>query len=134
MTRARRGLVAATMITGILLATAAPAMAGDVAGSSGSIVGDWKTRTLGVKQTVTFDAEGKVYGDAGCNRFTGGYTVKADGQIEVGPLASTMMFCEGKMDAEAIFLNKLQNVVAYKATDTKLKLFTPKDLMVLKAA
>ena len=134
MTRAARGLVAASMIAGILMATAAPAMAGDAAPSHGSVVGDWKTRTLGVQQTVTFDAKGKVFGDAGCNRFTGGYTIKKDGSLKIGPLASTMMFCEGKMDAEQIFLNKLQNAVGYHATDTKLKIFTPKDVMTLRPA
>jgi heat shock protein HslJ len=133
MTRARRGLVAATMIAGILVATAVPAMAGDVAPSHGSVVGDWKTRTDGVKQTVTFDRKGHVYGDSGCNRFTGGYTAK-DGKIKIGPLASTLMFCEGKMDAERIFLTKLEAAVSYQATDSVLKLFTPKDLMTLKAA
>lgn len=134
MTRTHRGLLTATLTAALLAATALPAMAGDVSAPRGSIVGDWKTRTAGVKQTVTFDDEGRVYGDAGCNRFTGGYTVAKDGTLEIGPLASTMMFCEGKMDAEAAFLNKLQNVVSYQATDTRLKLFTPKDVMVLKPA
>jgi heat shock protein HslJ len=133
MTRARRGLVAATLATGFLLASMGTAHAGDTGGALRSPVGDWRTSTMGVKQTITFDDEGKVYGDSGCNRFTGGYKVKGD-RITIGPLASTMMFCEGKMDAEAAFLNKLQNVVSYKATDARLKLFTPKDLMVLKAA
>ena len=109
-------------------------MAGDASPAHGTLTGDWTTRTMGVKQTVTFDSKGRVFGDAGCNRFTGGYTVSADGSLKVGPLASTMMFCEGKMDAEAVFLNKLQNAVGYHATDTKLKLFTAKDVMVLKAA
>lgn len=133
MTRARRGLVAATITTGFLLASMGTAHAGDTGGALRSPVGDWRTSTLGVKQTVTFDKKGKVFGDSGCNRFTGGYKVKGD-RITIGPLASTMMFCEGKMDAEAIFLNKLQNVVAFQATDTKLRLFTPKDLTVFKAA
>lgn len=132
MTRARRGLVAATLATGFLLASMGTAHAGDTGGALRSPVGDWRTSTMGVKQTVTFDDEGKVYGDSGCNRFTGGYKVKGD-RITIGPLASTMMFCEGKMDAEAVFLNKLQNVVAFQATDAKLRLFTPKDLMVFKA-
>jgi heat shock protein HslJ len=133
MTRARRGLVAATIATGFLLASMGTAHAGDTGGALRGPEGDWRTSTMGVKQTITFDAKGKVYGDSGCNRFTGGYKVKGD-RITIGPLASTMMFCEGKMDAEAAFLNKLQNVVAYKATDAKLKLFTPKDLMTFKAA
>ena len=133
MTRARRGLVAATLATGFLLASMGTAHAGDTGGALRSPVGDWRTTTMGVKQTITFDDEGKVYGDSGCNRFTGGYKVKGD-RITIGPLASTMMFCEGKMDAEAAFLKKLQKVVAYSATDVKLKLFTPKDVMVFKAA
>ena len=133
MTRARRGIVAATIATGFLLASMGTAHAGDMGGALRSPVGDWRTSTMGVKQTITFDDEGKVYGDSGCNRFTGGYKVKGD-RITIGPLASTMMFCEGKMDAEAIFLNKLQNAVAFQATDAKLRLFTPKDLTVFKAA
>lgn len=132
MTRARRGLVAATIAAGLLLASAGPAFAGDSGGALRSPVGDWRTKTDGVKQTITFDKKGRVFGDSGCNRFTGGYKVKGD-RITIGPLASTMMFCEGRMDAEAIFLNKLQAAVSFQATDAKLKIFTPKDLMTFKA-
>lgn len=126
--------MAATMVAGLLVATAVPAMAGDGASANGSIVGDWRTRTDGIRQTITFDSEGKVYGDSGCNRFTGGYTVKKNGTLKIGPLASTMMFCEGKMDAEQIFLTKLQAAVGYQATDARLKIFTAKDVMVFRAA
>lgn len=128
MTRARRGLVAATIATGLLLAGAGPAFAGDSGGALRSPVGDWRTSTDGVRQTVTFDSKGRVFGDSGCNRFTGGYKVKGD-RITIGPLASTMMFCEGKMDAEQAFLTKLQAAVSYQATKKTLKIFTPKDLI-----
>ena len=134
MTRTTRGLLAATFTAALLAVVASPALAGDMPADHGSVVGDWTTRTDGVKQTVTFDTKGKVFGSAGCNRFTGGYTVKKDGSLKIGPLASTMMFCEGKMDAEQIFLNKLQNAVGYHATDAKLKIFTPKDVMTLRPA
>jgi heat shock protein HslJ len=133
MTRARRGLVAATLATGLLLATAGPALAGDSGAPLRSPVGDWRTSTMGVKQTITFDDEGRVYGDSGCNRFTGGYTVKGD-RITIGPLASTMMFCEGKMDAEQSFLTRLQDAESYKATKKELKIFTSEERMVFKAA
>jgi heat shock protein HslJ len=133
MTRARRGLVAATIATGLMLAAAGPAFAGDSGGALRSPVGDWRTSTDGVKQTITFDKQGKVFGDSGCNRFTGGYKVKGD-RITIGPLASTMMFCEGKMDAEQAFLTKLQAAVSYTATKKTLKIFTPKDLMTFKAS
>lgn len=133
MTRARRGLVAATIATGLLLTVAGPAMAGDSGGALRSPVGDWRTSTDGVRQTVTFDAKGKVYGDSGCNRFTGSYKVKGD-RLTIGPLASTMMFCEGKMDAEQSFLTRLQAAVSYQATKRTLKIFTPKDLMTFRSS
>jgi heat shock protein HslJ len=128
MTRARRGLLAFTVLAGVVL-TAAPAMAGDSAAPLRSPVGDWKTRTNTVKQTITFDRNGTVYGDAGCNRFTGAYKVKGD-RISIGPLATTLMACpEPIMAAEATFLTRLNAAVAYQATDAVLKVFAPKDLI-----
>jgi heat shock protein HslJ len=132
MTRTRRGLLAASITAGILLASAVPAMAGDAAPAAGSIVGHWTTKTQGVAQTVTFDRKGHVYGDAGCNRFTGSYTVTGS-HLKIGPLASTMMFCDGKMNAESAFLTKLQAATSYSATSSTLHVFTPKDVMVLHA-
>jgi heat shock protein HslJ len=118
----------------IVVGTVVPAQAGDVTSTSGSIVGDWRTSTNGVRQTITFAADGKVFGDAGCNRFTGTYTTDGN-EISIGPLATTLIACEGNVgDAEAIFLNKVQAAVSYQATERRLKLFTPKDLMVFRRA
>lgn len=138
MAHARRRLVRglagalALALAGILSVSVGPALAGDV-GSSRSPVGDWRIKTLGVVQTVTFDEDGTVYGESGCNRFAGTYEVDR-GMLTIGPLATTLMMCaEPIMDAEQIFLTKLQAVVAYTATKARLRLFTPKDLMVLRA-
>ena len=120
-TTARRAWLAAALAGGILVAAAAPALAGDSGAALRPPTGDWKRTFDGVKQTITFAADGKVYGDAGCNRFTGGYTVKGD-RMEIGPLASTMMYCEGKMDAEQSLLKSLESVHSYSATTTTLKL------------
>ena len=134
MTPMGRGLAAAAMVTGILVTMAVPAVAGDAAPPNGSVVGDWKTRTLGIKQTVTFASDGTVYGDSGCNRFTGAYTITRD-RIRLGPLATTLRACpEPRMDAEQIFLTKLQAAVSFTATDTVLRLRTPSDLLRLRAA
>ena len=117
---------------GLLLAGAAPAMAGDVVSTSAtkSPVGDWRTRTNGVKQTITFTKDGKVFGDAGCNRFTGGYSTGSDGAITIGPLATTLMMCqEDVMNAETTFLVRIQAAVSYRATAKKLQVFAPKDLV-----
>jgi len=138
MSRARRGIVAATAAAGIMLAIAAPAMAGDVVSTSTakqSPVGDWKTRTNGVNQTITFTKKGEVFGDAGCNRFTGGYTTGKDGAITIGPLATTLMMCqEDVMNAEATFLVRIQAAVAYNVKPKTLQIFAPKDLVTFRKA
>ena len=131
--RSVRTVMALTLASGLLLAGAGPALAGDTGPTLRGPEGDWRTRTLGVTQTVTFDDDGRVYGDTGCNRFTGGYTTKGD-RMTIGPLASTLRACpQPIMDAEAIFLNKLQSTVAFRATAKKLRLFTPKDMTVYRA-
>ena len=101
--------------------------------ANGSVVGDWRTSTNGVKQTITFDAKGRVFGDSGCNRFTGGYTVKGD-SITIGPLASTLMACpDRQMAAEATFLTRLQAAVSFTATKATLKVYSPKDMIRFRA-
>lgn len=125
----------AMLVAGAALVTVAvPAQAGDVVTPTGSLVGDWRTSTNGVRQTITFEADGSVFGDAGCNRFTGTYTTDGNG-ISIGPLATTLIACEDAvMDAETIFLTKVQAAVSYQALPKRLKLFTPKDLMTFRRA
>jgi len=133
MNRSPRTIVTSAVAAGLLLVTAGPALAGDTGSALRGPEGDWRTRTLGVTQTLTFDDDGRVYGDAGCNRFTGAYQVKGD-RLTIGPLATTLKACpQPIMDAEAILLNKLQATVAYQATVRKLRLFTPKDLTIFRA-
>ncbi len=61
-------------------------------------------------------AGGSVFGDSGCNRFTGTYQVKGD-RITIGPLASTEMACpEPQMSAEMTFLTRLQAAVTNRPT------------------
>src|SRR5690242_16810730 len=47
--------------------------------------------TPAAESTITFQA-GQASGNAGCNRFTGSYTVKGN-QLTFGQTASTMMAC-----------------------------------------
>lgn len=131
MSRARLGVLAIAAAAGLLLAAASPAMAGDVStiSTTHSPVGDWVTRTSGVKQAITFTKDGKVFGEAGCNHFTGAYTTNGS-QITIGPLATTLMMCEENvMNAEATFLVRLQAAVGYQAKPKTLKVFAPKDLL-----
>ncbi|MEI6363272.1 MAG: META domain-containing protein [Actinomycetes bacterium] len=125
-------LVAAGLVGATLLA-AAPAMAGDgVPAKTYTQVGEYRTTTKGVPQTITFTKDGKVFGDSGCNRFTGGYTTKGN-HITIGPLASTLMACpDPQMSAEFTFMSKLQSAKTFKATATNLKLIGSKGTLTLK--
>ncbi len=121
----RRALAASCLLPVLAIALAAPAQAASGAPSGGRIVGDWTTSTDGVAQTVTFTRDGKVNGNAGCNRIVGGYSV--DGStIDIGQLATTLMYCEGAMDAERALLKALEKSTAYTVKGAKLTLFGPK--------
>jgi heat shock protein HslJ len=73
----------------------------------------WTIGTIGgvsasdsVKTEVRF-ADGKISGTAGCNRFSGPYTVEAN-VLNVGPIAATKMMCpEPQMAQESRFLSLL---------------------------
>lgn len=58
---------------------------------------------------ATFAPDGKVYGRATCNRFTGSWKRTRDGvSISIGPLATTMMACPpALMNQEQKFLGIL---------------------------
>ena len=128
MARRRFATGTAALTAALLVLLASPAIAGDVAAPMNP-VGDWRTRPDGVRQTITFTADGQVSGDAGCNRFVGGYTVKG-GTIAIGPLATTLMMCEDSvMAAESSFLTRIQAAVSYSATKRVLKIYAPKDLV-----
>ena len=61
----------------------------------------------GITITATFAPDGTVSGSGGCNNYNGSYTLSGD-QISVGPLASTMMFCETGSQQETAYLAALQ--------------------------
>jgi heat shock protein HslJ len=59
--------------------------------------------------TATFGTDRRVSGSAGCNRYTGAYEISGP-SIEVGPLASTRMYCPtpGVMEQEQRYLVTLE--------------------------
>jgi len=134
MTGIRRSIVAVVVAVGLATALATPALAGDSGAPLRSPVGDWRTSTNGVKQTITFTTDGHVHGNSGCNQFTGSYTTDGD-RISIGPLASTMMACpERQMNAEATFLTRIQAAVGYTATKKILRIYAPKDMVQFRKA
>lgn len=57
-------------------------------------VGPLATLALARQVTMEFD-EGRVFGYGGCNRYQSTYTVSGE-RLDIGQVASTMMYCEGE--------------------------------------
>jgi heat shock protein HslJ len=71
---------------------------------------------------LVFEAEtSRIYGNSGCNRFSGGYTIVEDNLRIVAP-ASTKMACFVGMQTEDAFLSSLLLVRKWQVSDKELKL------------
>jgi putative lipoprotein len=81
-----------------------------------------------LQSTVRFETGGRVGGMAGCNQFTGSYTVRGD-SLHLGPLAATQKMCpESVMDQESRFLDLLSKVDRYLIDDVGfLVLYAPEE-------
>lgn len=74
---------------------------------------------------IHFGTDGRVWGDAGCNRFQAGYKLEAD-FLRIQPLSTTRKACLGAvMQTEQTFLKWLPSVTRYSmAQNGELTLFT----------
>lgn len=73
-----------------------------------------------------------VSGTGGCNQYTGDYRVDGD-RIAIGPLASTMAFCDqppGVSDQESSFLSLLQRADTFVIDDGRLALSADGEVLV----
>lgn len=93
---------------------------------------DWSLTSLGERMnpmgqgdrppTLRLDASGsRASGFAGCNRFTGTYTLAGD-SLSFGPLVSTKMACAQGNDVETAYLAALGNVRGFSVSDSVLTL------------
>jgi heat shock protein HslJ len=73
------------------------------------------------KPDITFEAEGRVFGHGGCNRYFGGYKVEGD-RISFSAMGSTMMYCEDTMEIEYAFLQSLALVTLVDRSEAGLEL------------
>ena len=97
----------------------AEAPSGD-AGTSDLAGSDWTLVDMGgtadfarLVPTLHFGEDGMVSGFAGCNKFSGSYTVTGD-ELSLGPLASTKMACEPPASAvESAMLEALAGVSSW---------------------
>lgn len=81
--------------------------------------------------TAVFDGS-QISGSAGCNSYFGSFSA-ADGEIEIGPLASTLKACpeEGVMEQEAEFLAALESAATYSIMGNRLEMRTADDALAV---
>ena len=106
-----------------------------------SIAGSWKLTSHGsadsptaaltdAPATITFDANGKLTGNSGCNQLGGNYEIKGD-QIAFGPIASTRKRCpDAQMSQEDIVLQVLTGSAKLKIEGNILTI-TNKDMVLV---
>lgn len=104
-------------------------------GGSEALAGEWTvtgynngrggvtTLVASTEIDVLFGADGNASGSAGCNNFTGPFSVDGAG-VSIGPLAATMKMCaaEGVMEQESQFLAAMQNSTSWEIRGDVLEL------------
>jgi heat shock protein HslJ len=82
-----------------------------------------KPLVAGTGISAEFTADGRVSGSAGCNRYSGTYTVSGNSITFSSPMASTMMMCEqAVMDQESAYLKALGEAKTYAVNGDQLTL------------
>jgi len=80
----------------------------------------------GTQLTMAFAADGRVSGSAGCNNYSGTYTVSGS-SLRFGPAATTRKMCaqpEGVMEQEQQFLKALETVATIRQEGDRVELRT----------
>jgi len=92
---------------------------------------------IGTELSALFGEDGTLSGSAGCNNYNAAYEVDdagaAEGEISIGPAASTRMFCgepEGTMDQEALYLAALEMAEVFSIQGDRLQLRTAEGSLV----
>lgn len=93
--------------------------------SANLLHGDWRGKEIGGKAVVvssevslTFEPDGRIYGNASCNRFFGSFRL-IKGRLKISETGASMMACDPPlMDQERNFLNALEAVDHFAVTST----------------
>ena len=74
-----------------------------------------RATVAGTRITAAFEGDDRVSGSAGCNRYFG-RAAAVGGRLDVGPLASTRIFCadDGVMEQEQAYLAALERSRSYR--------------------
>ena len=88
---------------------------------------------LGSTLTVRFDAEGRISGSAGCNRYSAEFSLRGDA-LEIGTTTATRKVCsepDRVMQREAEFLIALGTVARFEQRGERLQLRTAEDALAV---
>ena len=92
---------------------------------------------LGTELSALFGEDGTLGGSAGCNNYHAAYEVDdagaAEGEISIGPAASTRMMCpepEGIMEQESLYLAALEMAEVFRIQGDRLQLRTVEGSLV----
>ncbi len=87
-----------------------------------------------LQSTLAFDADGRVSGNAGCNRFAGGASI-AGSAVSFGNLASTRMACAPAIDDQEMrYLDALGRVAGWRTENGLLHLLDASGQSLLRFA
>ena len=110
--------------------------------TTASLVGTWKLTAYGpaesptpavadVEASLTFNEDGTVTGNSGCNGFGGNYTVEGD-QITFSEIISTLMACDDpRMAQEEAVHQMLTDAASFKIEGSTLTLTNNGMVLVL---
>jgi heat shock protein HslJ len=86
----------------------------------------------GTGVTAAFDREGRMSGDAGCNRYAAGYQT-LEYSINITGVSSTKTACNdpGVMEQESAFLGDVSRAVSFRISESSLKFFDASGKTVL---
>ena len=111
--------------------------------SSASLIGSWKLTSYGpanaqtpavaeAEAGLTFNEDGTVTGNSGCNGLGGDYTVKGD-HVAFGQIVATLMACDDpRMAEEDAVQQVLADTATYKIEGNTLTLTNNDVLLVLR--
>jgi heat shock protein HslJ len=109
--------------------------------SSASLIGTWNLTSYGPATSptpavpdsgalITFNNDGTVVGNSGCNGFGGNYTVEGN-QIKFDQITSTLMACEdSRMAQEEVVHQVLTDTATFKIESSTLTI-TNNDMVLI---
>lgn len=110
----------------------------NVPGGGASITGlSWRPAFIGAEPVpedsgmfVTFDVDGSIKGNGGCNSFFGSLQ-KSDSGVVIGPLGATRMACpEPIMKRESAFMDALQKTAQLELGASRLQLLDDDSMLL----